>query len=56
MSAQLRHGSPDTTQSFYENIERGVAGRQLKDVYKERPIVIEPENPVIEKNEPSGYA
>lgn len=57
MSAQLRHESPDTTQRYYESIERGVAGRQLKDVYKERPIVIAPENPVIEKKyEPSGYS
>lgn len=57
MSAQLRHGNITTTQRFYERIERGVAGRQLKDVYKERPIVIDHDAPLIEKKyEPSGYA
>lgn len=57
MSAQLRHDNIATTQRYYEGIERGAAGRQLRDAWKERPIAIERDTPVIEKKyEPSGYA
>jgi hypothetical protein len=56
LSAQLRHESPDTMQRFYEGIERGVAGRQLKGVWMDRPIAIYHHTPVIDKKfPPSGY-
>lgn len=57
MSAQLRHDNISTTQRFYEGIERGVAGRQLKGAWKERPVATYHETPVIDKKfPPSGYA
>jgi integrase len=56
MSAQLRHDNIVTTQRFYEGIERGAAGRQLRDVYKERPIALDLNDPVIDKKfPPAGY-
>jgi hypothetical protein len=43
-------------QRFYEGIERGVAGRQLKGVWMDRPIAIYHHTPVIDKKfPPSGY-
>jgi integrase len=47
MSAQLRHASMTTTQRSYYAMERGAAGRQLKDVWKEHPIKVH-QNPVID--------
>ncbi len=56
MSAQLRHDNISTTQRFYEGIERGVAGRQLKDAWKERPLAIMHDTPLIKKKfEMTGY-
>lgn len=57
MSAQLRHDKIETTQRAYYRMLEGVAGRQLKDAWKERPIAIVHETPLIEKRfETSGYA
>ena len=39
MSAQLRHSSLNTTQKYYYRMERGVAGKQLKDARKHNPII-----------------
>jgi len=50
MSAQLRHASVTTTQRSYYAMERGVAGRQLRNAWKEHPIVGH-QNPVIESKE-----
>jgi hypothetical protein len=50
MSAQLRHASMTTTQRSYYAIERGVAGRQLKNAWKEHPINVS-KNPVIDLKE-----
>jgi integrase/recombinase XerD len=38
MSAQLRHASVATTQKSYFAMERGLAGKQLRDAWKEHPI------------------
>jgi hypothetical protein len=38
----LRHTKIETTQKYYANIKQGSAGRQLKDVWKERPILAVP--------------
>jgi integrase/recombinase XerD len=40
MSAQLRHESPNTTHKFYNKIERSVASKKLKDLWKERPLIM----------------
>lgn len=56
VSVQLRHAKIETTQKFYADIERGQAGRELRDVWKENPIIVH-ENPVIhEKFDRTGYA
>ncbi|MBM3301197.1 MAG: site-specific integrase, partial [Deltaproteobacteria bacterium] len=69
MSAHLRHCKLETTQRYYARIDRGVAGRQLRDAWKDHPILapntsVEPEqeipiiarNPVIDrKYELTGY-
>jgi hypothetical protein len=69
ISAHLRHCKIETTQKYYARIVRGVAGRQLRDAWKDSPIFapnadIEPEqetslyagNPVIDrKYELTGY-
>ena len=56
MSAQLRHASVTTTQRSYYAMEQGVAGRQLRNAWKEHPINV-PKNPVIDqKFGTTGYA
>jgi len=50
MSAQLRHASMTTTQRSYYAMERGVAGRQLKDAWREHPIKMH-DTPLIELKE-----
>ncbi|MGD1060112.1 MAG: site-specific integrase [Methanomassiliicoccales archaeon] len=50
MSAQLRHASVTTTQRSYYAMERGVAGRQLRNAWKEHPINVL-KNPVIDSEE-----
>jgi hypothetical protein len=56
MSAQLRHTDLETTQRYYDDAERGVAGKQLKDSYKESDS-IKTQRPVIESQKyMSGYA
>lgn len=59
MSAQLRHSSYSTTQRYYLKMEQGAAGKQLKDAWKDSPILA-PNNaitPVIEKKfDISGYS
>ena len=47
MSAQLWHSSLNTTQKFYYRMERGVAGKQLRDAWKNNPI--NAQKPVIDK-------
>jgi integrase len=55
MSVQLRHSKLETTQKYYASIERGLAGKQLRDAWKENPIRIH-ENTVIEfDNDYTGY-
>lgn len=55
MSAQLRHTNLATTQRSYFRMQQGVAGKQLKDAWKEHPIVF-PENTVIKKDiDYTGY-
>lgn len=45
-----------TTQKYYDDAERGVAGNQLKDSYKESDS-IKTQRPVIESQKNmSGYA
>jgi hypothetical protein len=56
MSAQLRHASVTTTQRSYYAMEQGVAGRQLRNAWKEHPIKML-KNPVInQKFGTTGYA
>jgi bisphosphoglycerate-independent phosphoglycerate mutase (AlkP superfamily) len=52
MSAQLRHASIATTQKSYYAMERGVAGKRLRDAWKEHPIAssIKHEKAVIDQN------
>ena len=51
MSAQLRHSSYSTTQKYYFKMEQGAAGKQLKDAWKDSPILApnNTKNPVIDK-------
>lgn len=56
MSAQLRHASVTTTQRSYYAMEQGVAGRQLRNAWKEHPFKVL-KNPVIDgKFDNTGYA
>lgn len=55
MSVQLRHSKLETTQKYYACIERGQAGKQLRDAWMENPIKMH-ENPVIESDfDYTGY-
>ena len=59
MSAQLRHSSYSTTQRYYLKMEQGAAGKQLKDAWKDSPILApqNARNPVIgRKFDISGYS
>ncbi|MDW5563935.1 MAG: hypothetical protein SA339_11985 [Methanomassiliicoccus sp.] len=47
MSAQLRHNSLATTQRPYYRMQQGVAGKQLRDSWKESPVIAT-RKPVIE--------
>lgn len=56
MSAQLRHESPDTTHKFYNNLERCVASRKLKECWMETPVMAS-DTPSIDKRfEITGYS
>jgi integrase/recombinase XerD len=48
MSAQLRHDKIETTQKSYYRVQDGVAGRQLRDAWKERLIAIDKHALLIE--------
>ncbi len=50
MSAQLRHANLTTTQRSYYAMMRGVAGQQLKNAWKEHPIIMQ-KTPVIDSEE-----
>jgi len=59
MSAQLRHSSYSTTQRYYLKMEQGAAGKQLKDAWKDSPILAPQiaQNPFIGKKfDISGYS
>jgi hypothetical protein len=47
MFAQLRHANLDTTQRSYYAMQQGVAGKQLRDSWKETPIIAT-RKPIIE--------
>jgi integrase len=47
MSAQLRHIDPNTTPKFYNRIERGIASKKLKDVWRETAVNVS-DTPSIE--------
>jgi len=56
MSAQLRHSNYATTQKSYFAIERGVAGKQLRDAWKEHPVGMKAQNTAIDEiNNFTGY-
>ena len=56
MSNQSRHESPSTTQKFYNRVELSKAGKRLKDVWKENPVIAQ-KDPVIENRfEMTGYS
>lgn len=40
MSAQLRHEGPNTTHKYYGGIERCVASKKPKDIWREVPIMV----------------
>jgi len=55
VSEQLRHSKIETTRKFYTRIEAGSAGKRLRDIWMENPVVMH-ENPVIrEKFDLTGY-
>jgi integrase len=55
MSAQLRHSNLATTQRSYYRMEQGVAGKHLRDSWRDS-AVIPAQKPVIERKwDPSGY-
>ncbi len=59
MSAQLRHSSYSTTQRYYLKMEQGAAGKQLKDAWKDSPILApqNAKNPFIGKKfDITGYS
>jgi hypothetical protein len=57
MSAQLRHLDMKTTQRSYVDIQKSSAGKQLMDAWKEHPIGIMHETPLIDRrNTITGYA
>ncbi len=56
MSAQLRHRNLATTQRSYYRMEEGVAGKRLKNAWKDRPVH-NAQTPVIEKEfDNTGYS
>lgn len=56
MSAQLRHANLATTQRSYYAMQQGVAGRQLRESWRDS-IVVPAQKPVIEKKwDQSGYS
>ena len=56
MSAQLRHATIATTQRSYYAMQQGVAGKQLRDSWRDS-VVVPAQKPVIEKKwDPSGYS
>ncbi len=55
MSAQLRHESPNTTHKFYNKIERCVASKKLKDLWRETPVIVSDTPSIDKKFEMTGY-
>lgn len=55
MSQQLRHAKIETTQRYYANIKQGVAGKQLKDAWKETPILTTQRGVIEKKFDNTGY-
>jgi integrase/recombinase XerD len=55
MSAQLRHTDPNTTLKFYNRIERGIASKKLKDVWRESPVIVSKTPSIENRFEISGY-
>lgn len=55
MSAQLRHESPNTTHKFYNKIERCVASKKLKDLWRETPVIVSDTPSIEPRNEITGY-
>jgi integrase/recombinase XerD len=56
MTAQLRHKDPNTTKNSYALMQRGVAGKQLREVWKGRSIIAH-DTPLIEKKfDNTGYS
>jgi len=55
MSVQLRHAKMETTQKYYVSIEKGVASRQLRDAWKENPVIVQ-KTPLIDSDfDNTGY-
>lgn len=55
MSAQLRHIDPNTTHKFYNKIERDVASRKLKDVWRETAVIVSDTPSIEDRYGTSGY-
>lgn len=57
MSAQLRHSDIRTTQKSYLRMKNGVAGKQLRDAWKEYLIgIMHGIPPIDRRNTITGYA
>jgi hypothetical protein len=55
VSEQLRHSKIETARNYYTRIEAGSAGKRLRDIWMENPVVMH-ENPVIrERIDYTGY-
>jgi hypothetical protein len=55
MSAQLRHLNPNNTLKFYNKIERGVASKKLKDLWRETPVIMHGPPSIYNRYGTSGY-
>ncbi|NLT37302.1 MAG: tyrosine-type recombinase/integrase [Methanomassiliicoccus sp.] len=55
MSVQLGHMDPNTTLKSYNRIERSVARKRLKDVWRESPIMVSKTPSIENRFEMTGY-
>jgi len=55
VSAQSRHASITTTQRSYVPMQKGIAGRQLRDAWKERPVMMHGTPFVDRSDDYTGY-
>jgi integrase len=55
MTAQLRHIDPNTTPKYYNNIQRGVASKKLRDVWKESAVNVSDTPSIDNRYGTSGY-